>query len=379
MRWLPSIALLAACSKLMVPSYVTTADVDNAIAKGNYEVACVGLKMKSDELRTHTAQQLAIVPDETANACICEALEGRDPLEGYERKWDKAVAEGLRGSDRDEVVGCLAAMVERENLPDRAEALGILARTKAPVTRTTLVKLATSPGDVAIRAAALRAMNGDKNQKDTLTALATKDSEPKIRAAAAAALGGLAAADESVATLLEGLATSDAEGEVRAEALASMRQSKSKASSALACKMMMDDPAAQVRGNAVLSFRGTKDPDELACLRKRAMAEEEDAQVRQAILDAIKSSPTKESGQILCDAIPFWLKTYLDRGLPEQIPGTDIIRAQNDRDWDASFGCVQKALKASGGYSCYAKQYAGTWFQELGGTAFIPKCPPAGM
>ena len=88
------------------------------------------------------------------------------------------------------------------------------------------------------------------------------------------------------------------------------------------------------------------------------------------------SSPHDDSAQILCDAIPFWLKSYVVEDLPEKIPGTDIIKVQNDRDWERSYECVQKAYRARGGYSCYAKMYVGYWFNELGGTGSVPACPP---
>ena len=107
------------------------------------------------------------------------------------------------------------------------------------------------------------------------------------------------------------------------------------------------------------------------------LTEEESAEVRLAMIEVVKGSPSDESGKILCDSIPFWLKTYLKQGLPENVPGTDIIRAQNDRDWDNSYACVKKALGGSG-YSCYARQYSAYWMNELGGKVSVPKCPPAG-
>ncbi len=61
--------------------------------------------------------------------------------------------------------------------------------------------------------------------------------------------------------------------------------------------------------------------------------------------------------------------------MPDKVPGTDIIRAQNTRDFEKSFECVQRAVRSSSGYSCYARAYTGHWLRELGGTAHVPRCP----
>lgn len=365
-----ALTLLSACDALK-PKVVTQIQVDNAMAKGDYEIVCIGLKMvKNDELRTYTAQQLAGVPSEIADKCLCEALQPKE-----DGTWDEAVATGLRGSAEDSKVTCLADLVKRPELAEREKALGLLARTKAPVARTTIADLATGQGDPAIRAAALRNMSGDKTVQDSLVKLMQTDPDADVRAGAAWALGGLARADASLVAPLSAVASGDAEGAVRAAALYSARQNPDRAAADLACKLMLSDPDEGVRKAAVSSFKGTKDAADLACLRKRMLTEEESSEVRLAMLEVVKGSPSAESGKILCDSIPFWLKTYLKQGLPENVPGTDIIRAQNDRDWENSFACVKKSLGGSG-YSCYARQYSAYWMNELGGTASVPKCAP---
>lgn len=364
--------LLSACDALK-PKYVTQIEVDNAMAKGAYDIVCVGLKMyKNDELRTYTAQQLAGVPDSTADECLCEALQLKK-----DGTWDEAVAEGLRSAERDSAVTCLVDLVKKPDLPDREKALSILARTKAPIARATIAELATSQGDPAIRAAALRKMSGDKNQQENLVNLMKTDADAGVRAGAAWALGGLARADGALAATLSEVASTDKEAAVRAAALYSARQNPDRAVADLACKMMMEDPDAEVRKAAVSTFKAAKAPADMACLRKRMLTEEESSDVRLAMIEVVKSSPSDDSGRILCDAIPFWLGTYLKQGLPENVPGTDIIRAQNDRDWENSATCVKKALNGRG-YSCYAKQYSAYWMNQLGGNAFVPKCPPPG-
>jgi hypothetical protein len=110
-------------------------------------------------------------------------------------------------------------------------------------------------------------------------------------------------------------------------------------------------------------------------LRERAFTVEEDSGVREKLLDVLGSSPSKDAANVLCEAIPFWAKNYLKTGMPDKVPGTDIIRAQNTRDFERSFECVQKAVRSSSGYSCYARAYTGFWLRELGGTASVPRCP----
>lgn len=364
--------LLSACDALK-PKYVTQIEVDNGMAKGDYDTVCIGLKMyKNDELRTYTAQQLAGVPDETAYKCLCEALQPKE-----DGTWDQAVAEGLRSAENDESVKCLVDLVNKADLPEREKALSFLARTKAPLARKTIGDLATGTGDPKIRAAALRSMSGDKNQKDNLVKLMQTDADAGVRAGAALALGGLARADGALVAPLLAVATTDTAANVRAAAIYSARQNPDRAAADAACKLMLEDPEPEVRKAAVTTYKATKNPDDLACLRKRMMSEEDSSDVRLALLDIVKSSPSDQSGKILCDAIPFWLGTYLKAGLPENVPGTDIIRAQNDRDWDNSVACVKKALNGRG-YSCYARQYSAYWMNELGGSASVPKCPPPG-
>ena len=127
-----ALALLTACDKLK-PKVVTQIQVDNGMAKGDYEIVCIGLKMvKNDELRTYTAQQLVGVPSEVADKCLCEALQPKE-----DGTWDEAVATGLRGSPKDSAVTCLADLVKRPEIQERVKALNLLARTKAPIARAT--------------------------------------------------------------------------------------------------------------------------------------------------------------------------------------------------------------------------------------------------
>jgi len=69
------------------------------------------------------------------------------------------------------------------------------------------------------------------------------------------------------------------------------------------------------------------------------------------------------------------VRSYLKEGMPDKVPGTDIIAAQNDRDFERSYECVARASASSGGYSCFGKKYVNGWFRELGGSTSVPKCP----
>lgn len=356
--------LLAACE--MAPRYVEGKDIDDAMAYERYKTVCVGLKMKDDDVRRYATEKLETVSDPAAATCICENISGQGG-------WDPAIAEGLSGSKRDDLVGCLAKLVEDPALPKRVEAVVALGRTDAPITKTSLGRIASTPGDNAVRVQAIKALGGDPAWREALMGM-LGESDPALRAAAAEALSTLASKDAAVLDALIKAATTDSDGSVRAAALAAARHS-GPSSDGLACTAMMDDPSPDVRRAAIASFRGTKSKDAAACLRKRALTKEEDPGVRDAMLSTLKSSPIDESAAVLCDAIPFWLRNYVDKELPEKIPGTEIVKAQNDRDWERSYECVGKALKAGGGYSCYAKMHLGLWYRELGGSAYVPPCP----
>ena len=206
-----------------------------------------------------------------------------------------------------------------------------------------------------------------------LLGLAQGDPEERVRAAAVDALAR--GEGEALIAALPQIAAQDASGLVRGTALSTLKAVGAQGIDPLLCKAMMEDQSPEVRRQAVLAYRGTKRPEAVACLRQRAMTKEEDATVRDALLSVLKSSPSQEAADVLCDAIPFWMKSYVIDDLPDKIPGTDIAKAQNDRDFDNSYTCMEKAYRSSGGYSCYARMYTAWWFEQVGGSAHIPKCP----
>jgi len=361
-------ALLLSGCDLMLPSHVEVPDIQEAMARERYEVVCVGLDMKDDATRTFATEQLEQVAEPISQECICSHMA--DDL----KDWDMAVAKGIKTTKRDDLATCLVELVKNPSLKKRVDAIRVMSGMSAPVARDALAEISADPkSDTESRVAALKAVGGDKKYTDTLLQLADSEEDVTVRAAAVTGLGGMK--DKPVIAQLRKSVTEDPEGEVRGAALAALKTSGVSDATEMICKAMMDDESAIVRSQAVGSFKGTKRTKALRCLRDRALTLEEDPGVRQKILDVLKSSPKDEAAKILCDAIPFWAKSYLVKGGTDKIPGTDIIAAQNTRDFERSYECVENAVRRSGGYSCYAKAYTGHWFRELGGSTHVPRCP----
>lgn len=357
--------LLTACE--VPPKFVENGDIDDAMARKQYKTVCVGLTMKDDDTRKYAAGKMKEITEPIAVECVCENI--RD----VEKGWDKAVASGLRGTDRDDLAGCFTPLVETADLPDRMEAVVALGLIPAPAARATLGKVAAEAGASAeVRGAAISAIGGDPTHTETLMGILSGDSDGAVRAAAAKGLHGIK--DEAVVAALRTALDKDTEGAVRGEALLGLKKAGFDGVDELICKAMNEDESPEVRKRAISAYRGTKRKEAIACLRERALTLEEDAAVRSTLLSVLKSSPKKDAKKVLCDAIPFWVRSYMKEDLPPKVPSADIIKAQNDRDWDNSFDCIGKAYRA-GGYSCFGKLYVGHWFREVGGSAYLPNCP----
>ena len=353
----------------IAPNYVDSHDVDTAFGQNRLKTVCRGLDMTKPETRTHTAETLRKVEgsDAFVQQCLCDHVKTADG------KWDEAVGKGMSGEKRDAVVACFLTAVADPALPNRDVAIAQVAKMPAPAARRALADLMTNASMKSEdRVTAIRALKGFVDYQAQLLAL-MNDPDGAVRAAATAALGNNK--DPAVVAAMVKAYESDPEGAVRANALQSLKAAEVPEAEAMLCKAMMDDAAPEVRANAVLSFKGTKKDSAIECLRKRALTEEKDPNVRTALLTTLKSSPSPGAAKILCDAIPFWLRTYNKEDIPDKIPGTDIIGAQNDRDFENSYACLQKAYANSSGYSCFAKMYAGWWFRQVGGSAYVPKCP----
>lgn len=362
----------------IAPSYVTSPDIDDAMARKHYKTMCVGLSMKDDDVRRYATDRFETLADndpvdpagvEAGRACVC------DNLKDDKGRLDLSVAEGLKGSQRDDMVGCMAAVVEEPGLPNKKEAVEALSRTAAKAGRDALARIAQDTAvDSEVRVSATESIAGNANYEAELVKLATTDADAAVRAAATL---GIAAFDKpEIEAALVKLAREDSDGAVRGAALQALKKQGADAADEMLCTAMMDDESEEVRKRAVLAFRGTKRAEAISCLRKRALTREDSSGVRDAILTTLKSSPSQDAADVLCDAIPDWMKWYAVEDMPDVVPGADIAKVQNDRDWENSYKCLQRAYNKRGAYSCYGKRYIGWWFEQVGGSAFINKCPP---
>ncbi len=370
MRTLIPLLLTALFACDMTPPTVEGRDIDDAVAMGKLKTVCKGLEMKDDEVRRYAASRLEEVTDPDAAACVCEwAVDDQG-------RWDEAILKGLTGSERDDMVGCFVSVLDDPTAERSLELVVALSDTRAPSVSPKFQALAKDTSrDSALRARALAYFQGntDAATLELLRGLLTDDGDATVRAAAAEALVGQKGDDERAALLAA--AKGDADGVVRAAALKAVKRAGGEEADAMVCDAMMNDDSPAVRTAAILSLKGTRREPIVACLKDRAFAEEEDDGVRESLLKVLESSPTDAAAAVLCDAIPFFVKTYVDKQHPTDMTGADIITAQNDRDWERSYECVQKALRSRGAYTCKGSQYVGAWFRELGGEAYVPKCP----
>jgi len=351
----------------MTPNYVDSKDIEQASTRQAWPTVCKGLEMSEERIRRYAAETLLKhnMADED-RACICEHIQ--TPEGGY----DSAIAEGLQGSDNETVAACFGSLVQNQQLNKRLEAVIAFARLAAPSVRQTLATIALAPGDLAVRVRATDSIGGDPKYKEALMTLLDAP-EKELRAGAATGLSGHK--DKAIVAKLIAVATKDPEGEVRAKALVSVKRSGVSQAQAMVCTAMLDDEPPAVREAAVRSFKGTRRDSAVKCLRTKAFKEETDATVRDALLAVLKSSPNDNAALVLCDAIPFWMRTYVKDDIPDKIPGTMIVKTQNDRDWKRSYECFQRAYSRSSGYSCFAKMHVGLWFREVGGKNYVPSCP----
>lgn len=340
--------------------FIDKAGIDDARVDGNVVAVCVGLTMKDEAVRTYAAEKL--VTWKRAQDCVCDHLE-RDG------SWDLAVLRGLDEAEDDERVGCVATLLDKASLPDRPGLARALAPFRAPAVKARLKAAAKSDADVAVRAEAIAVLRPDKDEEArALLVAALADPDAQIRAAAATALAGLVDTAPQLAA-----AMADTDPGVRSAALASLRTVKGFAFADVACKALAEDSDPAVRAAAALSMKGSKDEALGTCLREHMMKPEDSGEVRAAMLTALRATPGKTAADTLCEAIPFWTKSYVGDGPVEKMGNADIVGAHNDRDFERSYECTEKALKA-GGYSCWQRGYLAEYFREFGGKVGVPRC-----
>ncbi len=358
--------LLLAC-ETPAPQFVSKADLDRAHTLNDVRAICVGLTMKDDDTREYAALKLKDYKDEGAS-CLCQHLT-RDGT------WDPAVLSGLANATDDHRVGCVADALDDATLKDRAGLAKAMLKVKAPKVHARLVVAANSDTDPEVQAAALPALRGTRDPKEQEMLISGLKRGGAWGANAAMDLAGNPAATEA---LRDAVKTGDPP--TKAAALVAYRDLKLEDFPDVACGAMADaDPG--VRVAAIRAVDVFRNPKILACLRDHVMTVEPDVNVRTALLEVLDKNAAPEASQILCDAIPFWVKTYVTDTAPTLQSDLDIVYYQNDRDYERSLECATAAFN-KGGYTECGKAYLGARVNEFGGKVHYKACPastpPAG-
>lgn len=357
-------ALLAGCLSVE-PTFVTQPDIDRALRTGDLVPVCAGLKQKDEAVRTYAAEKLRDAESSDA-ACLCDHLV-RDGA------WDAAVLDGMKGPAKDARIGCAAKLVDDPALADRVGLVNKLLALKSDTVKARLKLAATGDADPAVRAAAVSAYSGSKDAAELAQLAAGLETNPPEWVAAAAPV--LAGRPEAQDTLRR-LAVESPDGAVRASALAAYRSYDAPDFPELLCRAVNEDADAGVRRAAIAAVRTVRDPKVLACLRTRALTEEADPTVRLVLLQSLAKNAAPDAAAILCDAIPFWVQTYVKDAPVQKESADDVVFYQNERDFEQSYACVERAWKA-GRYSRCGKAYLGQYFRELGGKVSFPACGDA--
>lgn len=345
------LAFLLACDP-PAPSFVDKTMIEKAQIHGDTYIICAGLTMKDESTRGFAADTLVTL--DPVPSCLCDGMI-RDGA------WDLPVVRSMGKGTTDEQVGCAATLLDKPELAERAALVNQLARIKAPAVQARITAAAKGDADPTVRAAAMAVLRPAKNPADLeLVTAALSDPNPALRAAAANALVGVDAAADKLVALAK-----DSDAGVRAAAIIALRGTPQFAG--VACPTLRGDTDPAVRASVAGAFEATKDEAALTCLREHMLEKEDDAMVRAAMLHALRKTRSPLAAQTLCDAIPFWVKTYIGEDKPEREGPADIIFAQNDRDFEKSWECVQKAVRAGGYKTCEQRFYVNDWFSELGG------------
>jgi hypothetical protein len=349
------------------PDFVESVDkIDNYLAQGKVDHACVGLRMRDEVVRRGTAERLARSPsDPTAQDCLCRALTTE-----AEGGFDPLIAEALHGTRHAAAARCLGDALAGTG--PKAAILDALVAIGAPEGFSALEKVARDEPDAALRAKALAGLQGSDTALDLAKSVLASDPDAGLRRAAVEALKGRPSAEVRQPLLLA--VSGDADPGVRAAAIGAFGKATDVSVIDAVCAALLGSPDAEVRAAAATAFKGTTVARAAACLARRISAEEPDGAVREAILQAARASPSPLVTDALCDEIAPWLRKYVRDTLASEVQGYDIVEAQNNADWKRSYACVEKALRSSG-LSCYARNHLAHRFRELGGQATPPWCP----
>ncbi len=360
-----AVVAMATLSSACTPpeaAFVSKADLDKAHTLADVRTMCVGLKMKDDDTREYAASKLKDYKDDGAK-CLCDHLT-RDGT------WDPAVFNGLARAKDDARVGCVATAFDDTSIKDRAGMATAMMKIEAPSVHARLVLAANSDSDPDVQAAALPALRGTTDPKELEMLITGLKRGGVWGANAAYDLTGLAPATDALRDILK---TGDAQ--TKSAALLAYRAAKTEDWGEVACAALNDADAA-VRLGALTAVASTRNAQILGCMRDHLMAPEPDAAVRLALLQTLSTDAAPEAAKALCDAIPYWVKTYITDTAPQPKSVEDIVYYQNDRDFENSLACADKAFKGSG-YTVCGKAYLGARVNEFGGKARYKDCPAA--
>jgi hypothetical protein len=374
--FLPFALVLGACD--MTPDFVSIEDVGGAMQLGRYSVVCKGLEMEDEETRAYAAGRLNGLELPEAQACVCK--HGIDLEAGT---FDAAILNGLGTTNRDDMLSCFLKGLDVPHMEKKLDLVVALARTNAPSARTRLQDLvfdSKAEGELRARAAGSLSGQGDGDYQAKLLGVLKEEGENlgEVKSAVAMILKTNDSPEVSVALLSVSTGEENPPA-LRSSALESLYRIDFAAHQELLCTAALSDPDPEVRLTAVKQFHGPrknkKGTGELACLKKKITTEEKDGNVRQAVLDAIKASPRDEVGKVLCNATPWWVRTYVKDKHPDRMVGANIIAAQNERDWENTEACLRKAYNA-GGYTCHGTQYIAAWASDyIYFNPRVPECP----
>jgi len=171
----------------------------------------------------------------------------------------------------------------------------------------------------------------------------------------------------------------DSSPEVRAEAIRALKKHIPTKADKELCDAMLNDGDPIVRKAAVEVLDKVRRPSAVKCLRQLAMKEEPDAEVRESLIKTLGSAlgdGKKPAYQALCDAIPFWLRTYITDDVVDNLKGVHIVKEHNRVDWENSPKCIERAYKQRSSFSCYAKMHISLWHNlTTGQDKKTPLCP----
>ena len=367
------LALILACSSMESSSGpVSKGDIELAVARKDLRKICAGLQMDDPEVQAYATEQLRIFDPNDTKDCLCTHLP--DPENGFKA----GVAEGLKGERRNALASCFTDLVLKPETKNRGQAIVALANIPAPIVNKSLMDLATNTqDDPKVRAQAILAVGGYDDNFDDI-AMLWEDNEPLVKAASIEMLGIHTKQRGARQLIKEALESETAE--VRAAAMQSYYNHVRRKADETLCTSMMEDPSPLVREAAIRAYVKTTRKEPIRCLRKKATTLEEDRDVRAALLHTLKMADgpaEKPAFAVLCDAIPFWLQNYVEDKLPEEDPETDIVKMQNDLDYENSEKCFAKAYATRKGYSCHATKYISWFYKQVIGseTLYVPACP----